>query len=110
VNGDQLEDFIVGGSSLFDATLFIQKQNGSFAASPFVKTAEKKSEDEGLLLFDADNDSDLDLYAVSGSYEGEAGEPRYQDRLYINDGKGRFSLSTNTLPETRQRFVCYQRL
>lgn len=100
VNGDQLEDFIVGGSSLYDATLFIQKQNGSFTTLPFGKTAEKKSEDEGLLLFDADNDNDLDLYVVSGSYEGEASDARYQDRLYSNDGKGKFTLNSNTLPRT----------
>lgn len=106
VNGDQLEDFIVGGSSLYDATIFAQKQNGSFTSSPLIKAGDKKIEDEGLLLFDADNDNDLDLYAVSGSYEGEAGEPRYQDRLYINDGKGQFTLSSIALPQTLASGSC----
>ena len=100
VNGDHIEDFILGGSSLYDATIFRQKSDGTFAESILIKTRDKKSEDEGLLLFDADNDNDLDLYMVSGSYEGEAGEDRYEDRLYINDGKGNFKLAGDALPST----------
>lgn len=99
INGDQLEDFIVGGSSLNDATIFIQKNDGTFSAQRLIKTSENKSEDEGLLLFDADNDNDLDLYVVSGSYESEAHDPRYQDRLYINDGKGNFTLAPDAIPK-----------
>lgn len=100
VNGDGREDFITGGSSLFDATIFLQKADGTFESLILPKTSDKKSEDEGLLLFDADQDGDLDLYCVSGSYEGEAGEAHYQDRLYMNDGRGGFTLATDALPET----------
>lgn len=100
INGDQLEDFIIGGSALFDATQFIQNSNGRFTSAAMVKTLEKKSEDEGLLLFDADSDNDLDLYVVSGSYEGEAGETKYEDRLYTNDGRGNFTLAKDALPST----------
>ncbi len=100
INGDQIEDFILGGSSLYDATIFKQRADGTFVESVLSKTSHNKSEDEGLLLFDADNDNDLDLYVVSGSYEGEAGEDRYEDRLYINDGKGNFKLANDALPST----------
>ncbi|HEX8038221.1 MAG TPA: FG-GAP-like repeat-containing protein, partial [Chryseosolibacter sp.] len=106
INGDGREDFIVGGSSLYDATIFIQDNKGGFTGSSLVKTLDKKSEDEGLLLFDADADGDADLYVVSGSYEGEANEPHYQDRLYINDGKGKFSLAADALPSTLSSGSC----
>ena len=106
INGDDLEDFIIGGSSLYDATIYTQRLNGSFTMSSIIKTTEKKSEDEGLLLFDADNDKDLDLYVVSGSYEGDADVDRYEDRLYSNDGKGRFVRNSDTLPSTGASGSC----
>ena len=106
INGDQREDFIVGGSALYDGQIFMQNKNGSFTSSALIKTIDKKSEDEGLLFFDADNDGDPDLYIVSGSYEGEANEPHYQDRFYLNDGKGNFTLSVDALPQTTSSGSC----
>ncbi|HTF18486.1 MAG TPA: CRTAC1 family protein, partial [Chryseolinea sp.] len=106
VNGDGREDFIVGGSAQFDATLFAQRPNGEFVSTVLPKGTERNPEDEGLLLFDADADGDLDLYAVGGSYEGEAGDKRYQDRLYFNDGQGHFSLATDALPNTLASGSC----
>lgn len=106
INGDQLEDILIGGSALFDATLFLQNQGGTFIPSSFVKTTEKNSEDQGLLLFDADNDGDLDLYIVSGSYEFDPDDIRCQDRLYRNDGKGHFTFDREALPAIRASGSC----
>jgi len=106
VNNDGKEDFVIGGSSLYNANVYIQGNNGRFTSAPVEKTEDKKSEDEGILLFDADSDGDLDLYCVSGSYEGEATEPHYQDRLYFNDGAGKFTLSHGTLPATHASGSC----
>jgi len=97
INGDGLEDFILGGSSFYNATIFTQEENGRFSESEFDKKNEKYNEDEGLLLFDADNDNDLDLYIVSGSYEFPPGHERYRDRLYLNDGNGSFELTKDAL-------------
>ena len=99
VNGDRLDDFFVGGSAGSPGKLLIQTIDNTFISAisqPWVKDA--KSEDLGALLFDADNDKDLDLYIVSGGNEFEVNSPEYSDRLYLNDGVGVFSKAT-ALPE-----------
>jgi hypothetical protein len=64
----------------------------------------KVEEDEGLLLFDADNDRDLDLYIVSGGMKEYASPDIFQDSYYINDGMGNFKKSN--LPDTRASGSC----
>ena len=101
MNGDLLEDFILGGSKDQHATLYFQQSDGTFKNKELLKTDELPHEDMGTLLFDADQDGDQDLYVVSGSFEHPDGSEFYQDRLYINDGKGNFKLKEDALPEIR---------
>ena len=51
-----------------------------------------------MLLFDADGDGDNDLYFSCGSYESDPNTDHYQDKLYVNDGNGNFSLASGALP------------
>ncbi|MEQ9441318.1 MAG: VCBS repeat-containing protein [Cyclobacteriaceae bacterium] len=104
VNGDQLEDFIVGGSVGTGTQLFVQSQQGRFAKQDL--PVNFNQEDMGLLLFDKDNDQDLDLYIVSGGNEYQANTPPYQDRLLVNDGKGNFTLDEKALPELQVSGSC----
>lgn len=100
VNGDGREDIYIGGSSGTDGILMIQNANGSFTKKPQPAfTKDKKMEDGGAVFFDADGDQDMDLYVVSGGAEFSAGDAMYQDRLYINDGKGNFTRSLTGLPK-----------
>ncbi len=83
INGDGLEDFILGGASGKPATIFLQNPEGKFEKSHLEDSLKAKySEDMGVLLFDADGDGDLDLYCVSGSSEFLKNIHLYQDRLY----------------------------
>ena len=97
VNGDGLIDMVVGGSSKYATELLLQQPTGRFVLKPM---ATKLSEDAGLLLFDADADGDLDLYATSGSPEFNPDQlaEALHHRLYVNDGKGNFTLDTTALP------------
>ena len=77
----------------------IQNTNGSFTENKQVAfAADKKQEDTGSVLFDAEGDGDMDLYVVSGGAEFAKGDKLYQDRLYKNDGKGNFTKAANALP------------
>lgn len=95
VNGDQLEDFYVGGAAGQSGVLYLQNAQGVFQRSGW--NSEAEYEDMGSLFFDANNDGHDDLYVVSGGVQ-LSGNEVYQDRLYLNDGKGTFSRS-DALPK-----------
>ena len=59
---------------------------------------DRACEDMGIAFFDADGDKDLDLFIVSGGNEFEEDDPALQDRLYLNNGQGKFVKSQNALP------------
>jgi hypothetical protein len=100
VNGDQLDDIVIGGSTSHSPTLLFQQSDGRFhQRSLLADSAAKIYDDMGILLFDADNDGDLDLYIASGGYEAKAGSNAYEDRLYINDSKGNFTIDNASLPK-----------
>lgn len=101
VNGDGLDDVFIGGAAGVPGKLFIQQKDGSFVEStvgqPWV--ADKDYDDWGALFFDANGDGRPDLYVASGSYHRPPGSRWLQDRLYINQGGGRFVRDTQALPE-----------
>jgi len=109
VNGDKLDDVFIGGAMFHKGRFLIQQSSGKFVNTdllPGMDGPSKNAEDMGVLLFDADSDGDLDLYIVSGSYEMQANSEALQDRLYLNDGKGKFSQNTSALPRFLKSGSC----
>ncbi|MTH17662.1 VCBS repeat-containing protein [Flavobacterium sp. LC2016-01] len=99
LNKDGLEDYFIGGSATYSGKMFFQTKNGFVEKNIPALEQDKASEDTGALIFDADNDGDNDLYVVSGGYEFLINDPKLQDRLYLNNGKGDFTKApTGVLP------------
>ncbi|NDE62120.1 MAG: hypothetical protein EB038_07975, partial [Cyclobacteriaceae bacterium] len=92
LNGDGREDVVIGSSAGYAPVWYSQNQDGSFAKKELLPKESIREEITGILLFDLDQDRDLDMYLVSGSAEFVPNAPEYQDRLYLNDGKGNFTL------------------
>jgi len=101
VNHDGLEDFYVCGAKNQPGALFLQTKNGGFKQSPQPAfNADSLSEDVDAVFADVNSDGSPDLYVASGGNEAPNGATELADRLYMNDGKGNFTRSTN-IPELK---------
>ena len=99
VNGDGLDDVYIGGGKEQPGVLYAQQPSGRFQKLPNSSfDVDKGSEDVASVFFDADGDKDNDLYVCSGGNEFSPDAVELKDRLYLNDGKGVFTLSSESLP------------
>ena len=107
VNGDGLDDIYAGGAKWQPGRMLQQQKRGDFVASDSaVFAADSISEDVGAAFFDANGDGKPDLYVVSGGNEAWGSAPSLADRLYLNDGAGHFTKSSNALPEFFENGSC----
>ena len=100
VNNDGLEDIFFGGAKDQSSQLFVQMKNGKFK-SRFIFEDDKISEDTDCIIFDADNDGDLDIYVTSGGFEFPETSSALLDRLYVNEDNHKFIRSSQILPAGR---------
>jgi hypothetical protein len=100
VNGDGLDDVFIGGSPGTPGKLFIQNKDGSFGEPAQTEPwqSDKEYDDWGATFFDANGDGRPDLYVTSGGYQLAPISRLLQDRLYINQGGGKFARDTAALP------------
>ncbi|WP_084138311.1 VCBS repeat-containing protein [Chryseolinea serpens] len=99
LNGDGLVDVVFGGAVGQPISVWLQQANFTFRESkPKVFDAFTQTEPADLCLFDADNDHDLDLFVATGSNEFDRDNANLADQLFINDGKGNFTVSQELPP------------
>ena len=99
IDNDGRTDFFIGAAFNFHGQLFTQQKDQRFKAKNLTDSI-KMEEDMACILFDADGDGDSDLLVTSGGYRYDEASPYYKPRLYINDGKGGFTLSSNAMPDS----------
>ncbi|HUR12528.1 MAG TPA: FG-GAP-like repeat-containing protein, partial [Flavitalea sp.] len=109
VDGNGLEDLVISGSVEVGATIYLQQHDGKFIKRPFIEglnNQNKRWEEIGIALFDADGDNDLDAYITSGGYESPPNSVNFQDHFYLNDGKGNFRNDTAAIPRNYTSKSC----
>ncbi len=100
INGDGLEDFVIGSAKHDTTKVFIQTPDGKFRQIKHQPDLErdKEFEDAGLAFLDADFDGDQDLVIASGGNLDKIGSRLLQPRLYLNNGKGIFTRDDRRMP------------
>jgi len=100
VNGDGIDDVFVSGTAGQAGELFLGQADGKFAPAPDQPWATVMDADgSGAAFLDVNGDGFPDLLIAAGGVENPAGSRQLDDRLYLNDGHGRFTLApTGTLP------------
>ena len=109
IDKNGLDDIAIGATIHHSPQFLLQQSNGSFIQKSLIPDSSlpgKQSVDEGILLFDADNDGDLDLYVAAGGFGYNHDAPQYRDRLYVNDGRGNFTEDSMALPLNFESKLC----
>ncbi|WP_239985629.1 MULTISPECIES: VCBS repeat-containing protein [Arenibacter] len=102
LNGDGLDDYIVGGAVGQNVAVFLQNASGEFSELVIPDLMEDKYyEDLGILIFDADKDGDNDFYIASGGNEFKPNSLGYEDRFYENMGNNKFRRNKEAIPDTK---------
>ncbi len=100
LNGDGRPDLFIGGASGQADGLFFQTPDGRFQVSkqPLFEL-DAAAETVKIISFDADGNGTPDLLALGGGYDSfQPGDPAFTPRLYLNDGKGRFTKKITAFP------------
>jgi len=100
VNGDGIADVFVSGTGGQSGLLYLGQADGKYVPAPSQPwSGATDSDDVGAIFFDANGDGSPDLLLVSGGVRHDQGDPTLNNRLYLNDGRGNFTLApTGTLP------------
>ena len=106
INGDGRLELVIPGAKGQSTSLWEQSSSGAWSmAQTSLFDQDSLAEDVVAHFFDANGDGAADLLVGSGGIEFSDFAPSYQDRLYLNDGKGNFSRSGQQFSATPSSFI-----
>jgi hypothetical protein len=106
INGDGRMELVIPGAKGQSTSLWKQSSSGAWSmAQTSLFDPDSLAEDVVAHFFDANGDGVADLLVGSGGIEFSDFAPSYQDRLYLNDGKGNFSRSVQQFTATPTSFI-----
>ncbi|MEO5960027.1 MAG: FG-GAP-like repeat-containing protein [Opitutaceae bacterium] len=89
LNGDDLDDVIVGGTSVQPTRVFLRNGPEGFSpGAPLGETKRGQVNDGPILIFDADGDGHNDILVTKGGNSLPAGSPEYQPRVWLGGPSG----------------------
>ena len=99
INGDGLDDVLMGGTTRDAARILFGTPAGPFAEVLLPKAETGSQVNDGPpLIFDADGDGRKDLLITKGGTSQPAGAPEYQPQLYLKTGSGLRLAAADALP------------
>ncbi|MCC5941093.1 MAG: VCBS repeat-containing protein, partial [Balneolaceae bacterium] len=104
LSNNGLDDILIGATSVQNAVIFYQQEDGSFIKQEFSPLGELPFtlyNATDLLIFDANGNGLNDIYIVTGGAEFSSGDERYKDLFFQNDGKGKFTYMPDAVPDFR---------
>lgn len=101
LNGDGLEDMIMGGTTETPARIIAGTSSGKFASASLGKLTQHPVLNDGpVLIFEADGDGDADVLITRTTDALPVGDTGYQPLLLLNNGQGGLSpASAGALPD-----------
>ena len=107
MNNDGMEDVFIGSAKWQKSAIYFQKPGGTFyrTSQPDLEN-DSTFEDVDACITDVNKDGFADLVVASGGNEFYGNDEHLQPRVYLNNGKGKFTPLPNAFPGMYETISC----